>query len=108
VKVFNIPRGVCIVFYEKLSVPESRSPTHVPVSRNICFRLVLGYEGPALKEFRQQLLYYGRFIDDTFAIIEGDLEAVRKFQKCFRELHPNMKMEWTQSRYQLLFLDVSI
>jgi hypothetical protein len=45
VKVFNISRGACIPFYEKLSflsVPESRSPTHVPVSRNIRFRLVLG------------------------------------------------------------------
>jgi hypothetical protein len=45
VKVFNIPRGACIPFYEKkvspLSVPESQSPTHVPVSRNIHFRLVL-------------------------------------------------------------------
>jgi len=33
-----------ILLYEKLSplsVPESRSPTHVPVSRNIRFRLVL-------------------------------------------------------------------
>jgi hypothetical protein len=44
VKVFNLLRGACIAFYEKLSplsVPESRSPTHVPVSRNIHFRLVL-------------------------------------------------------------------
>ena len=37
-----------ILLYEKLSplsVPESRSPAHVPVSRNICFRLVLGFAG---------------------------------------------------------------
>ena len=67
-----------------------------------------GYEGPALKEFHRQILYYGRFIDDTFAIIEGNLEAVLKFQKRFGELHPNMKMEWTQSRYKLPFLDVSV
>jgi hypothetical protein len=46
VKVFNIPREACILLYEKLStlsVPESRSPTHVPVSRNIRFRLVLDF-----------------------------------------------------------------
>ena len=67
-----------------------------------------GYEGPALNEFRRHILYYGRFIDDTFAIIEGDLETVRKFQMRFGELHPNMKMEWSQSRYKLPFLDVSV
>jgi hypothetical protein len=47
-KVFNILRAACIMFYEKLSplsVPESRSPTHVPVSRNIHFRLVLVWGG---------------------------------------------------------------
>ena len=26
----------------------------------------------------------------------------------FGELHPNMKMEWSQSRYKLPFLDVSV
>jgi hypothetical protein len=67
-----------------------------------------GYEGPALKEFHRKILYYGRFIDDTFAIIEGSLEDVRNFQKRFGELHPNMKMEWTQSRYRLPFLDASV
>lgn len=67
-----------------------------------------GYEGPALKEFQRHILYYGRFIDDTFAIVEGNLEDVRNFQKRFGELHPNMKMEWTQSRYKLPFLDVSV
>ena len=67
-----------------------------------------GYEGPALKEFQKYLLYYGCFIDDTFAIIEGNLETVLAFQKRFGELHPNMKMEWTQSWYSLPFLDVSV
>ena len=52
VKVFNIGRGACILFYEKglspLSVPESRSPTHVPVSRNIHFRLPIHECPPVL------------------------------------------------------------
>jgi hypothetical protein len=67
-----------------------------------------GYEVSALKEFKTALLYYGRFIDDTFAIIQGNLDTVLSFQKRFGELHPNMKMEWTQSKFQLPFLDVHV
>ncbi|KAJ3817436.1 hypothetical protein F5880DRAFT_1604363, partial [Lentinula raphanica] len=36
------------------------------------------------------------------------MEDVLRFQKRFGALHPNMKMEWTQSRFQLPFLDLEI
>jgi hypothetical protein len=76
-----------------------------PIYANLFFA---GYEVSASKEFKIALLYYGHFIDNTFAIIQGDLDTVLSFQKCFRELHPNMKMDWTQSKFQLPFLDVHV
>ncbi|KAJ7434201.1 hypothetical protein B0H11DRAFT_2258694 [Mycena galericulata] len=57
-----------------------------------------GYE---VKEFKSDLLHYSHFIDDTFAIIHGDISKVREFQERFGKLHPNMKMEWSQSRVSL-------
>lgn len=67
-----------------------------------------GYEVPALDEFKDMLLFYRRFIDDTFAIIKGTIEDVRSFQRRFGSLHPNMRMEWTESRHRLPFLDVHV
>jgi hypothetical protein len=67
-----------------------------------------GYEVKALQELKEMLLYYGQFIDDTSAIIVGDLNAVLAFQTRFGNLHPNMKMEWTQSKFQLPFLDIHV
>lgn len=67
-----------------------------------------GYEEPELVKFKRTLLYYGRFIDDTFAIIVGSLADVLAFQDHFGKLHPNMRMEWTHSRFSLPFLDVHV
>jgi hypothetical protein len=46
------------------------------------------FEGPALDELKDIILFYGRFINDTFAIIKGTLEDVGKFQRHFVSLHP--------------------
>ncbi|SJL17766.1 uncharacterized protein ARMOST_21327 [Armillaria ostoyae] len=67
-----------------------------------------GYEVTALVEFEHCLRFYGRFIDDTFAIIVVSLDQVLKFQERFGNLHPNMKMEWSQSQLHLAFLDVHV
>lgn len=61
-----------------------------------------------LAELKDIILFYARFIDDGFAIIQGTIEDVQRFQKRFGELHPNLRMEWTQSRYRLPFLDVEV
>jgi hypothetical protein len=66
------------------------------------------FEGPALADFKEHILFYRRFIDDTFAIIKGSLEDVLQFQRRFGSLHPNMRMEWTQSQRALPFLDIQV
>jgi hypothetical protein len=66
------------------------------------------YEAPALEEFKSFLLFYKRFIDDTFAIIKGTREDVERFQERFGSLHPNMRMEWTVSQHHLPFLDIEV
>ncbi len=67
-----------------------------------------GYEVTMLQEFAHCLKFYGRFINDTFAIISGNLDTMLKFQEWFRNLYPNMKMEWSQSQLHLAFLDVHV
>jgi hypothetical protein len=67
-----------------------------------------GYEVEALKDFTATLLLYRRFLDDIFAIVKGTLADVRRFQERFGSLHPNMKMEWSESQYRLPFLDVHV
>jgi hypothetical protein len=66
------------------------------------------FEGPALIELKDIILFYGRFIDDTFGIIKGTLEDVRRFQQRFGSLHANMRMEWTESQHSVPFLDVLV
>lgn len=66
------------------------------------------YEVHVLPEFAHCLRYYGRFIDDTFAVIVGNIEMVLKYQEWFGNLHPNMKMEWSQSQLHLAFLNVHV
>jgi hypothetical protein len=65
-------------------------------------------EEPVLKEMESILLFYRRFIDDAFGLIHGTMDDVRTFQTRIGALHPNMKFEWTVSRLQLPFLDVSV
>ena len=66
------------------------------------------YEAPALEEFKLRLLFYKRFIDDTFAIIKGTREDVTHFQERFGSLPPNMRMQWSVSQRRQPFLDIEV
>jgi hypothetical protein len=65
-------------------------------------------ESGALRDLKDIILFYKRFIDDIFAIIKGTREDVQRFQDRFGSLHPSMKMEWTVSQLHLPFLDVQV
>jgi Reverse transcriptase (RNA-dependent DNA polymerase). len=55
------------------------------------------------------IVLYRRYIDDVFAIIEGDDDRnVLEFQRRMGGLHPSLKFTWESSRHQLPFLDVHI
>lgn len=52
--------------------------------------------------------FYRRYIDDMFAVIEGSLYDVMRFQENMKALHPSLKFTWEFSRETLPFLDVEV
>lgn len=56
----------------------------------------------------ENLLFYGRFIDDVLAIIQGPLSAVDRFRARLDDLHPDLKFEFECSSSELPFLDALV
>ena len=54
------------------------------------------------------LTFYKRYIDDMFAIIEGPIENVNRFQEEMKGLHPALLFTWEISPAKLPFLDVEV
>lgn len=56
----------------------------------------------------EKAVFYRRYIDDMFTIIEGAEEDVLHFQETMKSLHPSLRFTWEASRSSLPFLDVDV
>jgi hypothetical protein len=69
---------------------------------------VAAYEHQLIFQEKLEPLFYGRYIDDVLAIVQGSYEDVLQFQAVLNDLHPKLIFDIESSRSSLPFLDCNI
>ena len=69
---------------------------------------LLDFDEQAMNEFRIKPLLFFRYLDDIFALWQGDIESLKEYENFLNTLIPDIKIKLEFSAKEINFLDTTI
>lgn len=66
---------------------------------------LVNYELPLINKFKENIIFYGRFIDDIFIILDSKCD-INIFRKEFINMNPKLEFSFNPSKEKAEFLDI--
>lgn len=63
------------------------------------------FELPFINEFKESIIFYGRFLDDILIIFDSRFNLER-FKESFLQMNPHLKFSFNTSQQEMEFLDI--